>query len=232
MSFEYILAAAFTAGMLGVTHCAAMCGGIIGTLSIAIPSEGGGRLVRTLAFVSAYNLGRVASYTLAGGIVGLIGHYVIGEEGVIAAPVLGRWISAFFMIAFGLYLTGWWMGLGYIERTGAKLWHLIEPLGRRLLPVRSPFQALLTGMIWGWLPCGLVYSALAWAFTVASFAKGALVMLAFGAGTLPALLMLGLVGANLNSILAQPALRIGAGLVMIVMGLYTLVLAMGIVAMH
>ena len=126
------------------------------------------------------------------------------------------------MLLLGLYLAGWWPALAAVEKLGGRLWRHLEPLGRRLLPVRNPLQAFGLGLIWGWLPCGLVYAALAWALASGSAATGAVRMLAFGLGTLPMLLALGTAAERLGRIVRHPRLRQAAGGIILAFGLYTL----------
>ena len=90
------------------------------------------------------------------------------------------------------------------------------------MPVRSPGQALVLGLLWGWLPCGLVYSMLVWAVSAGDALRGAALMLCFGLGTLPNLLAMGLVAGGLASHLRQGWVRHLAGALVIGFGLYTL----------
>jgi sulfite exporter TauE/SafE len=126
------------------------------------------------------------------------------------------------MCAMGLYLAGWWRGLAHVEKLGARWWRRIEPMGRRLLPVRRPRQALLVGALWGWLPCGLVYSVLIWSIATGSATQGALLMLSFGLGTLPNLLLMGLFANRVARTLRAPLVRGLAGSMVIGFGVYTL----------
>jgi len=126
------------------------------------------------------------------------------------------------MIVLGLYLAGWWSGLARVERAGGVVWKRLEPLGRKLLPVRSPGRALLLGMVWGWLPCGLVYSVLIWALSAGSLVEGALLMGAFGLGTLPNLLLMGAAAGWLGGWLRKPLVRQLAGGLVILLGLMML----------
>jgi hypothetical protein len=131
-------------------------------------------------------------------------------------------IAALFMIALGLYLGGWWQGLSRLEQAGGRLWRYLEPAGRRLLPVRTPVHALGVGLIWGWLPCGLVYSVLVWAMSAGSAAQGALLMLSFGLGTLPALLAMGVFAAAIARVVRNIWWRRLAGALVMVFGVYQL----------
>lgn len=151
-----LLVSALILGLLGGGHCLGMCGGLMGALTLAIPAEQRGRRLRLLL---AYNLGRILSYACAGLLLGLAGWAVA------RTPLAGalRVVAGLLLIAMGLYLAGWWSGLTRVEALGRGLWRHLEPFARRLLPVSSLPRALLLGAIWGWLPCGLVYSTLLWA---------------------------------------------------------------------
>ncbi|HMW17771.1 MAG TPA: sulfite exporter TauE/SafE family protein [Accumulibacter sp.] len=194
--------ALFLVGLLGGTHCVGMCGGIVGALSM-----GGARFQLHLA----YNLGRILSYATAGAIVGALGQMSISLAGQWPLRNLFYLVANLMLIALGLYLIGVQQILGIVESLGQSLWRRLQPLGRHLLPVRTVGQAFPVGMLWGWLPCGLVYSALATALSSGSSWQGALLMLAFGAGTLPNLLLAGLLAARLRDYTQQPVVRWLAG---------------------
>ncbi len=207
---EYSFVAALLVGQLGGVHCVGMCGGIVGALGLGLPAGRPG-----WPLLLAYNLGRIGSYTLAGALAG----------GVMAAAgdllAVRQWqqglmlFAGVFLILMGLYLAGWWGLLRRVEAAGGMFWRRIEPLGRRLLPVRSPGQALVLGAVWGWLPCGLVYSVLIWAMAAGSAAEGAGLMLAFGLGTLPNLLAMGLFADRLRRFVHHRGVRqLAGGLVM------------------
>jgi hypothetical protein len=219
VSGDITLLSAFVIGLLGSTHCLGMCGGIVGALTLGVRASSPAAL---MPYLLAYNLGRIASYALAGALAGALGAQLLQLVSPAQAQSIGRLISGVFLLAFGLYLTGWWRGLGVLERLGAKLWSRLEPLGRRLLPVRRPQQALALGLLWGWLPCGLVYAALAWSFASGDTGRGALQMLAFGLGTLPMLLAMGAAARWLGGLSRRPALRVGAGVLVLSAGIYTL----------
>ncbi len=225
MSPELGYAAAFTVGLLGGVHCVGMCGGIVGALSFGLPQDqrsGWG----ALPFQLAYNLGRIASYTLAGALVGGLGVLLAGLLPVALAQRVLLGLAGVFMVLLGLYLGGWWAGLMRVEQAGGGLWRRVEPLGRRLLPVRRPGQALLLGAVWGWLPCGLVYSVLIWALSAGGAAQGAGLLLAFGLGTLPNLLLMGAAAGWLAARVRRPAVRQAAGALVLLFGLYTLAQAL------
>ncbi|MDH1572870.1 sulfite exporter TauE/SafE family protein [Pseudomonas sp. GD03746] len=210
-----LLGSALVLGLLGGGHCLGMCGGLMGALTLAIPREQRGRRLRLLL---AYNLGRVLSYACAGLLLGLAGWAVASSPAALALRV----VAALLLIAMGLYLAGWWSGLTRIEALGRGLWRHIQPVATRLLPVSSLPRALLLGALWGWLPCGLVYSTLLWAASQGNAGYSATLMLAFGLGTWPVLLATGLAAERVNSLLRRRSVRMAGGLLVILFGLWTL----------
>lgn len=209
---------AFLLGLFSTVHCIAMCGSVIGALTLSLPTEIRESQRRMLPFVFNYNMGRVLSYGVAGVLVGLLS----SPLSQLNAHWVLRILSVIVMIAMGLYLAGWFPKFARAEKLGAPVWRLLQPIGQKLLPVRSFSQAFLLGMVWGWLPCGLVYAALAVATTAADPVKGGLVMLAFGAGTLPAVMGAGLFTGMLASLAHSRQLRHIAGILIILMALATL----------
>ncbi len=220
MNIEPIIAG-FMVGLLGGTHCAGMCGGIVGALSTGMTDQLRDSRWRFVLVQFAYNLGRIASYTLAGVIAGTFAWH-LGETGLLEGFPLGKVVGGIIMILFGIYLTGWWHSLLWLERAGGYLWRYIEPLGRRFMPVRSAGQALMLGMVWGWLPCGMVYAVLALALTSADPLAGGAIMLSFGVGTLPTMLVMGLAFTRYGRLLQKPGIRIAAGVSVILLGLFML----------
>ncbi|WP_284155054.1 sulfite exporter TauE/SafE family protein [Sulfuricystis thermophila] len=204
--------ALFIVGLLGGGHCAGMCGGIVGAFSLQAPRQGAAALFVQLA----YNLGRIASYVTAGLIAGWLGQ----AAGSLLALQNGLYLFASLMlVAMGLYLLGVTQFLAPLERGGQRLWRRIQPLTSRFLPVRGIAQALPLGLLWGWLPCGLVYSALTTALAAGSAVKGALLMLAFGLGTLPNLLLAGLLLARFTRFAQARVVRVVSGLLVLGYGI-------------
>ncbi len=210
--------AAFVVGLLGGVHCLGMCGGIVAALSFGMDT--GNDRGRQWLLLAGYNLGRIASYTLAGAIVGVLGMLALGFTGIQQARIIFQIVAALVMVALGLYLGGWWFGLAKIEKAGAKWWQLLEPVGRKLIPVRSVRSAVLVGAIWGWLPCGLVYSVLIWSLSSGDPVHGALLMLAFGLGTLPNLMLMGVFATSMRRFIQDRRVRRLAGLTVIALGLW------------
>ena len=206
--------ALFVVGLLGGTHCIGMCGGIVGALSIG----GTARPVLHLA----YNAGRIISYGLAGALAGGLGGASLVLGGQLPLRLAMFVLANLMLVALGLYLMGVSRALAFSERFGQKLWRHVQPLSRPYLPARHVAQAFPLGLLWGWLPCGLVYSALITALTSGSALHGAGLMLAFGAGTLPNLLLAGLLAVRMRAYAGKPAVRLSAGLMVLAYGLWGL----------
>ena len=215
-----MLASMFAVGFFGSVHCFAMCGGIAGALTQAIPPERRGRSRVVLMHV-CFSVGRVGSYALAGGIAGSVG-LVLGKLLGSAGPIVFRCAAGLLMVALGLHVAGWWLGLRRLEEQGARLWGRLAPVLARLRPAESLPRALGLGALWGWLPCGLVYGALASAMSRGDGPSGALSMLAFGLGTMPALVATGTLARELPRLVRAPQTRRTAGILILLFGLWTL----------
>ena len=206
--------ALFLVGLLGGTHCVGMCGGIVGALSM-----GGGRWSLHLA----YNTGRILSYGLAGALAGALGAASLGLAGQTTARLVLYVFANLMLVALGLYLLGVTALLAPIERLGGRLWTRLQPFTRRFLPVRQVRQAFPLGILWGFIPCGLVYSVYTAALLSGSAGRGAGLMLAFGLGTLPNLLLAGMAFKHFRDITRHSRVRMGAGLLVIAFGVFGLI---------
>jgi uncharacterized protein len=223
---ELAAVAAFLAGLLGSTHCLAMCGGIAAALGTAHSARQ--RAWRPLL----YHFGRLTSYAVAGAIVG-----AVGAAGGFAFAVSGwsEWLrlaTAVVVIVIGLDIslgasarTAW---LRAPERWGARLWRRLAPVSRALAPASPSVRALTLGLLWGWLPCGLVYSVLIAAAVAGSAARGSATMVAFGLGTLPAMAGLSYVGGRLPRRDGTLARLLGATLV--ACGLWTAIVPLAVLS--
>lgn len=221
------LLTALIVGLMGGVHCVGMCGGIVTALSFNM-DNGVGAPTGRWPILLGYNLGRVGSYTVLGMLAGWLGGAAMDLAGIQAIRVAAQFVSVGIMVAMGLYLGGWWFGLVRVERVGAKLWKHIEPLGRRFIPVKNAGAAFVLGGVWGWLPCGLVYSMLIWALTSASPGQGALIMLFFGLGTLPNLLMMGVFAASMGAWLKRQRNRRIAGAIVLALAVWQLFQAVSV----
>lgn len=222
---EITFISAFFVGLFSTLHCIGMCGGIIGALTFSLPEEIRNNRWKLVPYVSAYNIGRISSYTLAGAIAGAVGTNVIG-----LAPEYGHLIlqltAGLIMIGIGLYLAGWFPAFSRIEQVGKPIWKKLEPISQKLIPVKNPLHAFLFGVIWGWLPCGLVYTALIWSSTAGSSEDGALLMLAFGAGTLPTVMIAGILTGWFVRLSRSKYFRPFVGITIIIMALATVYFAL------
>jgi sulfite exporter TauE/SafE len=211
---------AFLTGLLGGVHCFGMCGGIVGALTLNIQKDK--QQTSLIAINLGYNIGRISGYIVAGAIVGFLGSTLVDLTGIQSAQQILAVIAAVFMIALGLYLAGIWSGLSKIEFIGQWLWNFIQPLTRRFIPVQNFQQAVPLGFLWGWLPCGLVYTALIWTLSSGGAIEGGLIMLAFGLGTLPNLLAMGVIATRLAKWVRNPTVKLIAGLLVVLLGILTL----------
>ena len=222
MPTEASFVAAFLVGLLGGVHCVGMCGGIVGALTFGLPADVRQSPSKVFPYLIAYNLARIGSYVLAGALMGGLGWLAASLVALNAAQQVLQVIAGLFMVLLGLYLAGWWSGLARVEQAGSVIWRRIEPFARTLLPVKSLRHALMLGFVWGWLPCGLVYSVLIWALASGSPAQGALLLLGFGLGTLPNLMLMGVFAAQLGRFLRKPWVRGVAGGMVLLFGIYTI----------
>ena len=171
-------------------------------------------------YVLAYNIGRITSYVIAGAIVGYLGSRItlFSTSG---GQILNI-ISGVFLALLALYIGNWWRILTRLESAGKYLWRYIQPFSKHFTEMKSPIYALPYGFIWGWLPCGLVYSTLTWSMASGSLVNGAVTMLAFGLGTLPSLLLLGSSAVSIKKILSKVYVRQGIALILLVFSLLIL----------
>ena len=210
---------ALLTGILGSAHCLGMCAGISGLYAVNGNRSG----VRAqLPMALSYNLGRLASYAVLGLIVATFGHALVAALPAIAGPA--RFLTGALILMIGLQVAFDLRLLRPLERSGAALWRKFAPAAKRLLPATSVPRAFGLGLLWGWLPCGLVYSVLLLAATSTSIAGGATTMLAFGVGTLPAMVLTGVGAAQLSRVARNKGTRISLGLFIVLIGVLTLAL--------
>ena len=212
---ELSLVPAFLAGLLGGVHCAGMCGGLVGAFALGLPGDRS-----ALALQVSCNLGRVATYIGLGALAGAVGAGTLVFERALPVQKILFGASCLMLIALGLYLAGVFGQFAALEGIGQGLWRRIQPLLARVLPIRAVGSALAAGLLWGFLPCGLVYSGVVLALASGSAVHGALVMAAFGAGTLPNLLAMGLMAGRLQPILQDRRVRTVAGFVIAAAGVW------------
>lgn len=222
---DSILITAIMVGFLGGVHCLGMCGGVVGALTFSLGKEVQQSWWRMLPYQFSYNLGRITSYVIIGAVFGFMGAMLSSLAVFMPAQQVLQVVAGLFMIALGLYLGGWWFGVVVIEKVGQGVWKRLAPYAKKMTPVSNLPQAWFYGLIWGWLPCGLVYSMLIMAMTAGSALDGGLVMLAFGLGTLPNLLFMGVFAFYFTKLSQQLWVRRLSGLGVITMGAWQLYLA-------
>ncbi|MCF6264337.1 MAG: sulfite exporter TauE/SafE family protein [Xanthomonadales bacterium] len=215
--------AVFMVGLLGSAHCFGMCGGIAAAMG-AGSIEPGASKWQAFRKALIFNLGRIGSYAMLGGIVGAL----MGSVGLIVEfkqwGISLRLLTAMMIFLIGLqYLTNK-SYLGWLERGGGRLW---QKMGRIMgvtansNQAKNPnWKALRTGLIWGWLPCGLVYTVLLTAAASGSALPAALIMLAFGIGTLPALTSITVAGPLLSQLRSSLQARRAIGLAMMLFAIW------------
>lgn len=202
------LISAFIMGFLGSAHCLGMCGGITIALNQSLDKK------QHLRLSLIYQLFRIVSYGILGALVASIG------------MVFNQWtdfpilivFGGLLMIMLGFYMLSWWSILSHLESLGRRLWKKVAPIQKKFIPIKKYHQAMIIGLLWGLLPCGLVYSALAMAATSNSTSGGALSMMAFGLGTLPALFLAGVLSHKFLAWFKKPAVRAVIGILFIVWG--------------
>lgn len=214
--------AAFLAGLLGGVHCVGMCGGIVGVLTFSLDAKNRQKPMRILPFLISYNSGRLLSYTIAGALLGGISMLASNLVAIQQLQSILHIVASLLMLSLGFYLAGWWYGLNKIELLGSKLWKKIEPLSQKIIPVKHLHHAFILGLLWGWLPCGLVYTLLFWSISSASAVKGSLIMLCFGLGTLPTLFTIGIFTTSFSTFVHNKWVKTIAGLTLITLALYNL----------
>jgi uncharacterized protein len=213
------LGAAFVAGIAGSTHCFAMCGGVAGALGMraqALATNTAG------AFFNAatYQFGRICGYTIVGLIFGLVGATLQSTFDLLRIGAALRIASGILLILIALRILIRWNPLAMLERFGARFWSILQPLAQHAARSQGYGRALLIGLLWGWLPCGLVYSMLMFAATSGDALQGAAIMAAFGVGTLPSMLTSSLLASQLQRMLAQRWPRLVSGVLLILFGVW------------
>ncbi len=230
MNVESVYIAAFLVGLVGGVHCVGMCGGIMSALTLGVHRNGIASSTDNTAvlfpYLLSYNFARITSYSIAGIIFGGLGAWLTDLVLFNQAQLVLKVVAGVFLVALGLYLANWWRGLSYLERMGNNLWRYIEPYARKFIPIKNKKQAFAAGLLWGWLPCGLVYSVLIWSLSSGSAIKGGLLMFSFGVGTLPSLLAMGLFATMLKRFMQLQMVRVFAALLIISFGVYQITTAM------
>ncbi|MDF1630275.1 MAG: sulfite exporter TauE/SafE family protein [Alcanivoracaceae bacterium] len=215
MNLSEAISAAALLAVAGAGHCLGMCGGISLGLSMAV-QEDRRRGKRLWLWQALFAIGRVSTYTMLGALAGAFGQLLI--DTLPGAGPLAWMLSAILMLLLALMLLGHDVGLSRLERVGLAVWRRIQPLTTSLVPIRHSAQALLLGALWGFLPCGLLYTALALSVATGSALNGAAVMLVFGLVTVPPVAAGGVATGMLTILRRQGWRRLTAVLTLIMAG--------------
>ncbi len=215
-----LLVSALLVGFFGSGHCVVMCGGMASAMQMMM---GHAKTSRVFMLQLAMSIGRISSYALLGGLFG-----ALGATALMIGPFSHglQLMSGLMLILMALYVSRLWSILAKLERHGSWLWHKIQPYAKKLLPIDTMLKAFGYGLSWGYLPCGLVYSGLSVSLSTASFSHGALWMLSFGLGTLPAVLLTGQAAQHYVQLKNKPWVRITAALMLVFFGVQTIYLAL------
>lgn len=222
MIVEPTLITAMMVGLLGAVHCLGMCGGVVGSLTFNLKPQVQLSFWRMFPYHLAYNLGRISSYVLMGAMFGWLGSSLTSLASFLPAQQVLQTIAGVFMILLGVYIAGIWNGVVVVEKLGRYVWAWLKPLAQKMTSVSNLGQAWLYGLVWGWLPCGLVYSMLIMAVSAGGALQGGLVMLAFGLGTLPNLLLMGSFAFFFTRLSRNQRVRQVAGWLIIALGFWQL----------
>lgn len=199
----------------------------MGALSLSLPAEVRQNKATMVSFVALFNIGRIISYTAAGLVAGAFGVEILKAVGLENAHTVLRHLGVIFMVAIGFYLAGWFPQMARVEKIGQPIWKRVEPIARKLMPINSSSRALVYGMAWGWLPCGLVYVVLLMTVTAGSAIQGASMMMAFGLGTLPTMLSAGVMASWVRRFTQSARTRQIIGILIIVMAIASLFFGVG-----
>lgn len=213
--FLPLLLSALLLGLAGSGHCLGMCGGIACALGLQ-------QHRRPLLALSLYNLGRITTYTLLALLFGAALQHTLHRHPWLAPSL--RTAAGLLLVAMALHVAQLWSGVLQLERLGARWWQPIQRLVKPLLPATRWWQVLLLGLLWGWLPCALVYSTLVWAAAQADGVQSAMLMAAFGIGTTPALLASGVFASRLQQLALQKSWRYLLAALLMLCGIWTMVM--------
>lgn len=176
-----LLIAALLMGFFGSPHCLGMCGGLVTAFGLSMKDASP---AKRRALVATYHIGRLSSYAFLGLLAGLIGTTVL--EPLMTGNNMPRILLGLVLVFVGVTMLGAPF-LNKLERFGMRFWQYLSPLRQKVFPLNTFPRALTAGLLWGFLPCGLVYGALLVAIVAHNPLSGAALMFVFGLGTVPML---------------------------------------------
>ena len=221
-----LLMAALLMGFLGSPHCLGMCGGLVAAFGLSMTDVSP---AKRRALIATYHLGRLTSYALLGLIAGSIGTALLAP--FMTSNNLPRILLGLVLVFIGVTMLGAPF-LNKLERVGMRFWQWLAPLRKKVFPLTTFPRALMAGLLWGFLPCGLVYGALMMAVVGHSVTTGALLMFAFGLGTVPMLVATHETVSWIRNHIGRLRLRQLNGAVMVVSGLAVIAVPIMMNTMH
>jgi sulfite exporter TauE/SafE len=208
---------AFIMGLMSSVHCFGMCGGISAAFGVSTTQQS---TIQRLSRLFAYNTGRITCYVLLGALFGGFSQFFTAQFHLLMMPL--RVFAGLMLIAMACYVAQWWMGITVFEQAGKGLWKIVQPFTLTLMPVDRISTAYLFGLLWGLLPCGLIYGMLVWTSASGGAPTAALLMLGFGLGTLPAMVATGFGAAQFNAVFQNRQLRLFSALLLMAFGIWTI----------
>ena len=221
-----LLIAALLMGFFGSPHCLGMCGGLVTAFGLSMQDVSP---TKRRALVATYHLGRLTSYALLGLVAGLIGVTVLAP--LMQGNSMPRILLGLVLVFVGVTMLGAPF-LAKLERFGMRFWQYLSPLRQKVFPLNTFPRALTAGLLWGFLPCGLVYGALLIAVVAHNPLSGAALMFVFGLGTIPMLVATHETVGWLRDKIGRFRLRQLNGAVMVLSGLAVAVVPMVMANMH
>ena len=217
--------AAFSMGLFGSPHCLGMCGGIVTAFGLSMQHVSDSK---KNGLILTYHLGRLISYSLLGLIASLVGVAIFQSIMSNSAP---RIVLGAVLVLIGLAMLGLPL-FNQLEKVGMRFWQSLAPIRKKVFPIDSFGKALFAGLLWGFLPCGLVYGALMMAIAGNNITTGAALMFVFGLGTMPMLIATQKTVGMLQSNIKHFRLRQINGVIMLLSGLAVIFIPMAMKAMH
>lgn len=221
-----LIIAAFFMGFFGSPHCLGMCGGLVAAFSLSMKDVSP---AKRRALIATYHFGRLTSYAVLGLAAGLIGTTIL--EPLMKGNSTPRILLGLVLVFVGVTMLGAPF-LSKLERLGMRFWQYLSPIRQKVFPLNTFPRALAAGLLWGYLPCGLVYGALLIAVVAHDPLSGAALMFVFGLGTVPMLVATHETVGWLRNQIGRLRLRQLNGAIMVLSGLAVVFIPIAMKSMH
>ncbi len=226
MTLSPLIVAALFMGLFGSPHCLGMCGGLVTAFGLSMQEVSP---LKKRGLIATYHFSRLLSYAFLGLIAGLIGTTALAP--LMDGNNVPRLLLGLVLVLIGLSMLGW-ASFNKLEKFGMAMWQKLSPLRQKVFPINTFPKAFFAGLLWGFLPCGLVYSALLMAAVSPNIATSALLMFAFGLGTVPMLVATQETVGWLQRQIGRFRLRQLNGVIMILSGLAVMALPLIMQNLH